>query len=278
MTGLEPLLDPVTALPLIAALLMSGAAIGVLAGLFGVGGGAISVPVFYETFLRLGTDPDVAMPLAVGTSLAMIVPTSILSARSHAAKGTLDMAVIRAWAVPVLIGVALGSVLARQADAALFQIVFVLVAGTNAAKLLFARGPWKLRDDMPGPIGTSLYGFAVGILSALMGIGGGAISNLILTLNGRSMHQAVSTSAGVGVLIAIPGAVGYVLAGSGKEGLPFDAMGYVSLLALVFTVPTALLTTRIGVRLAHRMSRDTLGRLFGIFLSLVCLRFVIALV
>lgn len=141
MTGIEPLLHPATALPLITALLMSGAAIGVLAGLFGVGGGAISVPVFYETFLRLGTGPDVAMPLAVGTSLAMIVPTSILSARSHAAKGTLDMAVLRAWAVPVLIGVALGSVLARQADAALFQIVFVLVAGTNAAKLLFARGP-----------------------------------------------------------------------------------------------------------------------------------------
>ena len=211
MTGIEPLLHPATALPLITALLMSGAAIGVLAGLFGVGGGAISVPVFYETFLRLGTGPDVAMPLAVGTSLAMIVPTSILSARSHAAKGTLDMAVLRAWAVPVLIGVALGSVLARQADAALFQIVFVLVAGTNAAKLLFARGPWKLRDEMPGPAGSSLYGFIVGLLSALMGIGGGAISNLILTLNGRSMHQAVSTSAGVGVLIAIPGTALFML-------------------------------------------------------------------
>lgn len=277
MTGLDIFADPAAALPLILALMASGAAIGVLAGLFGVGGGAISVPVFFETFLRLGMTADVAMPLAVGTSLAMIVPTSILSARSHAARGTVDFALLRAWALPVLGGVALGSVLARYGNAALFQVVFVLVAGTNAIKLLFAKGAWKLRDEMPGRVGTSLYGFVVGLLSALMGIGGGAISNLILTLNGRPIHEAVSTSAGVGVLIAIPGTVGFVLAGWGKAGLPQDAVGYVSLLALVLTVPTALLTTRIGVRLAHALTREVLSRLFGAFLALVCLRFVFAL-
>ena len=277
MTGTEALSDPAVATSLIVVLLLSGAAIGVLAGLFGVGGGAISVPVFYEAFLMQGNEPDIAMPVAVGTSLAMIVPTSIRSVRAHAAKGTVDVALLKAWALPILIGVALGSLMARHANASLFQIVFVFVAGVNAVKLLFAKGEWKLRDEMPGVIGTSLYGFMTGILAALMGIGAGAISNMILTLNGRSIHEAVSTSAGVGVLIAIPGTVGYILAGWGKSGLPFDAVGYVSVLALAFTVPTALITARIGVSIAHSMSRDVLGCLFGVFLTLVCIRFLIAL-
>lgn len=279
MSGLDALLaDPAALAFLVAILLASGAAIGVLAGLFGVGGGAISVPVFYETFLRLGYEPDIAMPIAVGTSLAMILPTSVVSARNHAKKGTVDFDILRAWAVPILIGVVLGSALARYASAELFQIVFVVIAAINSVKLLFAKSAWKLRDDMPGRVGTSLYGFGLGLASALMGIGGGAVSNLILTLHGRPMIRAVSTSAGVGVLIAIPGTIGYVLAGLGKDGLPADALGYVSILALIVTVPMALLTTRLGVRFAHALSKETLGRLFGLFLAAVCIRFIIALV
>ena len=277
MNGFEVLSDPAVALPLVAVLTISGAVIGILAGLFGVGGGALSVPVFYETFLSLGMVPGVAMPLAVGTSLAMIVPTSIMSARHHAKKGTVDWAVLRTWVLPIFAGVMLGSYLAHFARAALFQIVFVMVAGTIAAKLLLSKSGWKLRDDMPGRLGSSIYGFIIGLLSSLMGIGGGAVSNMILTLHGRSIHQAVSTSAAVGLLIAIPGAIGYVLAGWGMPGLPFDAFGYVSILGVVLTVPTALLTTKIGVALAHNLTRIALSRLFGIFLLLVCLRFLVAL-
>ncbi|PZX13741.1 putative membrane protein YfcA [Palleronia aestuarii] len=258
-------------------LIVAGAAIGLLAGLFGVGGGAISVPVFYQTFLLMGTRPDIAMPLAVGTSLAMIIPTSILSARTHAESGALDIPHLRAWAVPVTCGVLIGSAAARYAPAELFQIVFVVVAGTNAVKMLFARGAWQLRDGLPGNPLQAVYGAIVGLLSALMGIGGGAISNLILTLHGWSMHRAVATSAGVGVLIAIPGTIGYVLAGWGKAGLPHDAFGFVSVGALVLTMPTAILTTRRGARLAHRLSREVLQRLFGLFLLAVTIRFLVAL-
>lgn len=272
------LIDPATLGLVLAALLAAGAVIGVLAGLFGVGGGAISVPVFFEVFGLVGLSDEVRMPLAVGTSLAVIVPTAIVSARAHARRGTVDFDLLRAWALPVLLGVALGSALARFAEPALFQIVFVVVATINAAKLLFANAAWKVRDTMPGRVGTGLYGALVGLLSALMGIGGGAISNLILTLHGRPIHQAVSTSAGVGVLIAIPGTVGYILAGWGKPGLPFDALGYVSLLALVLTVPTSLLTTRLGVRLAHALSRRALGKMFGGFLLLVAARFLSELI
>ncbi|SLN76758.1 sulfite exporter TauE/SafE family protein [Roseisalinus antarcticus] len=272
MELIATLTDGIT-LQIVIALLIAGGCIGVLAGIFGVGGGAISVPVFFETFRAMGVTDDVAMPLAVGTSLAMIIPTSILSARTHARKGTVDMGIVKAWILPVLLGVALGSVIARYASPVIFQAVFVLVAGTNAVKLLFGTAGWKLGDTMPGRAGTSAYGAVVGLLSALMGIGGGAISNLILTLNGKDVREAVSTSAAVGVIIAIPGTVGYILAGWGQAGLPPDAVGFVSVLALVLTLPTALLTTRAGVALAHVMPQKLLGRLFGIFLLLVSLRF-----
>ena len=271
------LADPGTLALLCLGLIVAGALIGLLAGLFGVGGGAISVPVFYETFLFMDAPADIAMPLAVGTSLAMIIPTSILSAKTHAEKGALDMPHLRAWALPVTAGVLIGSAVARFAPAEVFQIVFAAVAGFNAFKMLFVRKPWLIRDGLPGEPLRGLYGAIVGLLSALMGIGGGAISNLILTLHGWTMHRAVATSAGVGLLIAIPGAIGYVIAGWGKPGLPPDAVGFVSLAALVLTLPTALLTTRRGARLAHALSRETLTRLFGLFLAIVAIRFVIAL-
>lgn len=263
--------------PLLIALLVAGALIGVLAGLFGVGGGAISVPVFFEVFRIVDLADEVAMPLAVGTSLALIVPTSVLSAYQHAQRGTLDMAVLKAWWLPVLCGVAVGAALARDAEPELFQIVFVCVASLLSVKLLSRTGQWRLRDTLPGRVAMSLYGILLGLISALMGIGGGALSNIVLTAHGRSMIQAVSTAAGVGTLIAVPGMLGYMLAGWGKPGLPFDAVGYVSLLTLALTLPTTLLTTRLGVRMAHALKRETLTRLFGVFLLLVVVRFVVAL-
>ncbi|NKB27341.1 MAG: TSUP family transporter [Rhodobacteraceae bacterium] len=268
--GLTPLI--------VLAFLIAGATIGVLAGLFGVGGGAISVPVFFETLRIMGATDEIAMPMAVGTSLAMVIPTAILSARQHAAKGTVDMGVIRAWIIPVLLGVVVGNAIASDAAPVVFQAVFVAVAGLLSIKMLIGSTNWKLRDTMPGRIGTGLYGAALGVISTLMGIGGGAVSNLILTLNGKTVHEAVSTSAGVGVIIAVPATAGYILVGWGREGLPPDALGFVSLLALILTLPTALLMTRFGVAQAHRLPQKSLSRLFGVFLAVVCLRFLWAIV
>ncbi len=265
------------ALPLLALLLAAGAVIGVLAGLFGIGGGAISVPVFYQLFGSLGLDDSVRMPLAVGTSLAVIIPTSLVSARAHLARGTVETGVLRLWIAPVLLGVALGALVARVADPWVFKVVFVLVAAVNAAKLLFGGAGWRLRDGLPGPWPLRAYGLVTGFLSALMGIGGGAITNLILTLHGVSIHRAVSTGAGAGVLIALPATLGYVYAGWGKEGLPLDATGYVSWLTVAATIPTTLLTARWGVALAHRLSRQALETAFGVFLLLVSARFLLDL-
>jgi uncharacterized membrane protein YfcA len=270
-------LDPGTLLAIAGMLAAAGAVTGILAGLFGVGGGAIIVPVLFEVFGLIGVPDAVRMPLAVGTSLAIIIPTSIQSARGHYLRGAVDMGLLRAWALPVLIGVIAGSVIARFAEPWVFQSVFVLVAGTNAVKMLFGRDSWRLGDDLPGGWLRRVYGLIVGLFSALMGIGGGAISNLMLTLYGRPIRQSVATSAGVGVLISLPGTVGYVLAGWGKAGLPPGSLGFVSLLGFVLIVPTTLLTTRIGVRLAHSMPKRRLEVLFGLFLTAVSLRFVLIL-
>lgn len=261
-------------LPIVVTLIVAGGLVGLLAGLFGVGGGGISVPVFYEMLQRLGYPEDVAMPLAVGTSLAVIVPTSLSAARGHYLRGALDTDILRRWAVPITLGVLAGAVIARFAEPEVFQIAFVLVAVVNAAKLLTGGKGWRLGDGLPGPARMSVYGGLTGLFSSLMGVGGGAISNLFMTLHGVPMHRAIATSAGVGALITLPGTLGYILAGWGKPGLPPDALGYVSLLTMAAVIPSSLLTTRLGVLLAHRLTRRHLEIGFGLFLLTVASRFV----
>lgn len=260
-------------------LLVAGALTGLLAGVFGVGGGAIIVPVLYEMFRLQGIPEDIRMPLAVGTSLAVIIPTSIRSFRAHKAKGAVDLSILRVWAVPVVIGVIVGSLAARYAPPDVFKAVFVVVAGASAIRLLFGRESWRIAEDLPkGPL-MKVYGLVIGVLSALMGIGGGQISNLLMTFYGRPIHQAVATSSGLGVLISIPGAIGYVYAGWPKmDVLPPLSLGYVSLLGAALLIPTSIWTAPLGVQLAHRLSKRKLEVAFGIFLSIICLRFLLGIV
>jgi uncharacterized protein len=262
-----------------------GALSGFLAGVFGVGGGAILVPVFYECFRIAGVPLQVRMPLCIGTSLAIIIPTSIRSYRAHRARGAVDMKILQAWWLPVLIGVVAGSVIARYAPERLFKIVFVMVAYSAAARLLLARESWKLGDDLPqGPL-MKAYGLGIGLLSTLMGIGGGLFSNLLMTFYGRPIHQSVATSSALAVLISIPGALGYVYAGWPAAAhypevaalqWPF-ALGYVSLIGAVLAMPTSLLTAGLGVRVAHAMSKRMLEIAFGCYLFIVGSRFVVSL-
>jgi uncharacterized membrane protein YfcA len=259
------------------ALLAAGALTGVLAGLFGVGGGALIVPVLFELFGVLDVPDDTRMPLAVGTSLAIIIPTSIRSWLGHRSRGAVDEALLRAWAVPIFLGVAAGAVIAKYAPAVIFQSVFVLVAGLNAIKLISGTKLWDIGHDLPSGPALRAYGGLIGVLSSLMGIGGGQIANIIMSLHGRPMHQAVATSAGIGVLISVPGAIGYMLAGWGHVGLPPDAIGFVSLIGVCLFVPTTILTANLGVRMAHGLSGRSLEIAFGTFLAVVCLRFVYAI-
>jgi uncharacterized membrane protein YfcA len=262
-----------------------GALSGFLAGVFGIGGGAILVPVFYECFRLAEVPLEVRMPLCIGTSLAIIIPTSISSFRAHYLRGAVDMNILRQWWLPVMIGVLAGSVTARYAPERLFKIVFVMVAYTAATRLLLARESWKIGEDFPkGPL-MKLYGLVVGLLSTLMGVGGGLFLNLLMTFYGRPIHQAVATSSALAVLISIPGAIGYVYAGwpaaahyPAVAALQFPfALGYVSLIGTALVMPTSLLIAPLGVRVAHAMSKRTLEMAFGTYLFIVGSRFAISL-
>lgn len=255
-------------------LVVAGALTGLLAGVFGVGGGAVIVPILYEVFRVIGVPEEVRMPLCVGTSLAVIIPTSIRSFNAHRAKGLVDMSVLKVWAVPAVLGVIAGSVIARYAPADLFKIVFVVVAVASALRLLFASDRWKLGTEMPGKVLMNIYGAIIGVLSALMGIGGGQLSSLFMTFYGRPIHQAVATSSGLGVLVSIPGALGYIYAGWPKmDLLPPLSLGYVSFIGFLLFIPTSIWTAPIGARLAHRLSKRRLEVVFGLFLLAVASRF-----
>lgn len=259
---------------LVAGLLVAGAATGVLAGVFGVGGGLVIVPVLYELFRTIGVSEEVRMPLAIGSSLAIIIPTSIRSFRAHLSKGAVDMDLLKAWAIPVVIGVIAGTLVARIAPPMLFKALFIGIAIFTCARLLFARDNWVLKGDMPTGLPLQIFGAVIGLLSSLMGIGGGQLCNLYMMLYRRPIHQAVATSSGLGVLISIPGALGYIYAGWPKmDVLPPFSLGYISLLGVALFIPTSMLTVKLGVNLAHRLPKRQLELGFGLFLLAVILRF-----
>jgi len=260
-------------------IVVGGIVTGILAGLFGIGGGAVIVPVLYEVFRALGVPEDIRMQLCIGTSTAIIVPTNIRSFLVHRAKGAVMMNVVRIWAIPAVLGVATGSAIAAFAPAALMKVVFVIITGVIATKMLAGRDDWQISNDLPGPAAMSGYGYLIGLAASLMGISGGSISNMILTLHGKSIHSAVATSAGLGVPITIVGTIGYMLAGMPREALlPPLSIGFVSLIGVVLMAPISSLSAGYGARLAHALPKRRLEIIFAIFLLAVMVRFLISLI
>src|SRR5262249_39146276 len=167
---------PVSELLLLAALIIAGGVVtGILAGLFGIGGGALIVPVLYEVFRVLGVPDEVRFQLCIGTSLAIIVPTNVISFRAHRARGAVIMDVVQAWSLPAVVGVGVGSVLAAFASAVVLKLAFVVIGSVIAGKLLVGRDSWRIADELPGPAGMIGYGFVIGLASSLMGISGGSV-------------------------------------------------------------------------------------------------------
>jgi uncharacterized protein len=245
---------------------------GFLAGVFGVGGGTVVVPVLYEVFVILGVPDELRMPLCAGTSLALIIPTSIASFTSHRKADAVNFELLRLWSVPIIAGVIGGTVLARYAPAAVFKTVFVLVALLTAVRLIFRDRLPTLGQDVPRRL-TLPYGLTIGLSASLIGIGGGILSNMIMTFHGRAIHESVATSAGVGVIVSIPGTVGYVLAGWDQMGLPPFSAGFVSIAAVLALMPTGFLGARLGARVAHQVCRRRLELCFATYLIMVCGQF-----
>jgi len=264
---------------LAAAVIAAGIITGLLAGLFGIGGGAVIVPVLYEAFRLAGVPEEVRMQLCIGTSLAIIVPTAVRSYVAHRARGLVIPEVMRLWAVPAVIGVAIGSAAAVVAPAELFKAAFVVIVSLIATKLLLGRESWVFGEELPGRGAMAGYGFLVGLGSSLVGISGGSLVTAILTLYRKPIHSAVATASGIGVPITIAGTLGYALAGlPHRSELPPLSIGFVSVIGLVMIAPISSYVAPLGARLAHAASKRTLEIGFGVFLVLAAARFLWSLI
>lgn len=263
---------------LLGLLIAGGVFTGVLSGLFGVGGGGILVPVLYEVLGAFGVPEDVRMHLAVGTSFAVIIPTSFRAAGSHYQRGSIDIAVLRLLGPAAIIGVVLGAIAAKFANDDAMKAVWVISAVTLSATLLLKREDWRLRGEIERPAVVIPVGAGVGFLATLMGVGGGAQITAILMLFGRSMLTAVGTAAGFSCIVSVPALIGFIWAGWGAAGLPPGSAGYVSLIGAAAMIPSSVLSAPIGVRLAYGLPRRRLEIAFAIFLIVVASRFLLALV
>lgn len=259
-------------LPLIAALLGAGAMGGLLAGLLGVGGGIVIVPALDLALTMAGVEPAAALHVAVATSMANIVPTSISSSRSHAKRGAVDAAVIRRWSLPIVVGALAGALLASRVDARVLSSVFGIVALAAAIKMLLPLDRIVLREELPrGPAGAAIPAF-IGMVSAMMGIGGGTLSVPSMTLCGVPVHKAVGTAALLGLWISVPATLGYLFADTSGTAVPPWTIGLVSLPGLAVVAPVAWMIAPLGARLAHSLDRRRLSAAFGAFLFIVAAR------
>jgi len=260
------------------ALVAAGLVTGFLSGLLGIGGGGILVPVLYETFGIIGVDPSIRMHLALGTSLAVIIPTSLRSFYSHRAKGGVDTALLWRLGPWMVLGVVFGTLYASSSTGDGLKWIWVIFGNLLALKLALGRDDWRLGNDLPTPPVVEIYGLLVGFVAVLMSIAGGSFIVAFMTLYNRPLLQAVATSAGLGPMVAIPGALGLAIAGWGHPLLPPMSLGYVNVLGAAVIIPASVLAAPIGVSMAHGLPKRKLELLFAAFMAAVAMRFAVSLI
>jgi uncharacterized membrane protein YfcA len=259
-------------LALAAILLTAGVFTGVTAGLLGVGGGIVIVPILFHLFTTLGIPADVRMHVAVGTSLATIIATSMSSLRAHHKRGGVDQALVRGWGPAVFVGVLIGSALAGHLKGPVLMTVFASVGLVVALHMAFNNPSWILADALPGGMKKQTMAGTIGMVSAMMGIGGGTLSVPVLTLFGYPIHRAVGSAAAIGLIIGIPGTIAFIATGWDAPGRPPYSVGYVNLLALFLILPTSMIFAPLGARMAYRLNTRNLRRAFAVFLAATALR------
>src|ERR1700730_14322349 len=262
---------------LVAALIVAGLVAGFLAGLLGIGGGGVLVPVLYEVFRILDVDPAIRMHMVLGTTLAIIAPTSLKSFAGHRAKGSVDLALLKRVAPWIVIGVVVGILTAKASSGTFLKWVWVISAGLVALKMALGRDDWRLGDELPPRPWPEIAAGAIGFISTLMSIGGATFMVPLLTLYGRPILSAVATASGIGTLIGLPGVIGFAWAGGGEPGLPPLSVGFVSLVGMAIVAPLSVYAAPYGVRLAHNIPRRWLELAFAAFLASVSIRFLIDL-
>lgn len=265
-------------LPSMILLLVTGAVAGLLAGMLGVGGGIVIVPVLFNLFGILALPDQSAMHVAVGTSLATIVPTSIASMRSHFKRGSVDMGLLKVWVIPVFIGSALGALISAYVSGVVLSTVFAVIA-TLVSLNMISREGLKVADTLPeGKAANGGLAFGIGTFSAMMGIGGGTLTVPTLSAFNYDIRKAVGTASAIGLAISIPGAIGFIWSGQGAPDLPPLSFGYVNLVGFLLIFPATVLTAPIGARIAHSINRVWLRRCFALFLGVTAIRMFIRLI
>ena len=257
---------------LILLLMATGAVAGLCSGLFGVGGGFIVVPALLFALDTAGYGGEGIIFIAIGTSLATIILASSRSAVAHWRLGSLDIQFVRSWLPWLAAGTLMGVVLAAMVSSKELQLIFAVGVGAYSLFFLFPRAFSRFEfERLPVGMTRALLGTSVGGVSALLGIGGGTPIVITMTLCGRPIVQAVGTAAGVGVVIGLLGAIGFLIVGLSKVvvGAPPGSVGFINIPALVAISAMSLVTAPYGVRLAHDLRSDSLKRYFGLYLLVV---------
>lgn len=255
---------------LFGAVLIAGFVSGYAGGLFGIGGGIVTVPALYAVFHSLGVDENPSLKTAIGTSLAVIIVTSIRSLTTHRRAGHVDPRILSAWAPWIAVGSAVGGLVSRWVPAEFLTVVFAGGAAwigwrrlSGGRKTREGAGPDLTDKRIHIPIGVG-----AGLFSSLMGLGGGAVGVMVMTWAGRSIHQAVATAAGFGVAVAVPGALGFIFSGLGHDDLPALSLGFVNGPAFIAMAVMSAIAAPLGARLAHKMKGRLLSQLFGAYILL----------
>ncbi len=270
--------NPLLLLEVLALLLTIGACGGFLSGLLGVGGGIIFVPALYFSFSALGLDTAHAMHLALGSSLAIVFATGMTSARGHYLRGAVDLSILKSWGLYIVAGVVLGTFLVSVVHGESLKRVFAMITFLIAIYMALSK---EQKDDAPVrllPLRVQ-HGFCVfaGALAALIGVSGAILTVPLMTWSGVSIRTAVGTGAALGMLISLPGSIGYMLTGfSHMDELPALSLGYVNLMAVAMIVPASVLLAPVGVATSHNMSKPMLRRVFSFVLLAVSLKMMIS--
>ncbi len=253
-----------------------GAVAGVLAGLLGIGGGLVIVPMLVFCMELQHLPQELIMHLALGTSMASIMFTSISSFMAHHRRGAVEWSVVRRVVVGILVGTLAGSWIAAQMSTGVLKIFFVIFLYYVCYQMLSGKKP-KSSRQLPGAVGMFGAGNVIGVVSSLVGIGGGSLSVPFMVWHNIPIHRAIGTSAAIGFPIAVAGTVGYIMNGRGVDTLPPYSLGYVSLVALASIAVMSVITAPLGVRLAHSLPVDKLKRVFAVILFLVGTKMLISL-
>ena len=260
MTWLVPLLS----------MLAAGLFAGFAAGIFGIGGGFVVVPALFVVLPLLGGAPEAIAHVAIGTSAATIIVTSIRSLLSHAKRGAVEFEILKTWAPWIILGDGVGVLLAGHVDGHILTMIFAGGVFLMSLNFLLPKvGDKVISQDMPSGIARVGIAGGLGTFSALLGIGGGTIAIMVMTLCGRSIHRAIATASGVGTLIAIPSAIGFALIGLKESGLPWGSLGYVNVPATLAIASMSVLTAPLGVAVAHALPAKPLKKIFGVYLIVI---------